>query len=39
MGTREQTAQAWVNAGKVASIEEYYEKTGVINRTNSRTSC
>jgi len=29
MGTREQTAQAWVNAGKVASIEEYYEKTGV----------
>ena len=30
MGTREQTAQAWVNAGKVASVEEYYEKTGVV---------
>ena len=29
MGTRAQTAQAWVTAGKVASVEEYYEKTGV----------
>ena len=24
MGTREQTAQAWVNAGKVESVEEYF---------------
>jgi len=29
MGTREQTAQAWVNAGKVESIEEYYQKVSI----------
>ena len=25
----EQTAQAWVNAGKVKSVEEYYQKVGI----------
>ena len=29
LSKQEATAKAWVNAGKVASIEEYYEKTGV----------
>jgi len=28
METREKTAQAWVNAGKVKSVEEYYQKVG-----------
>ena len=28
METKEKTAQAWVNAGKVKSVEEYYQKVG-----------
>jgi len=28
METREKTAQAWGNAGKVKSVEEYYQKVG-----------
>ena len=29
MGKAAQTAQAWVNAGKVKSVEEYYQKVGI----------
>ena len=37
LSKQEATAKAWVNAGKVASVEEYYEKTGVVVASTEHT--